>query len=142
MDRNTIKITVTVILVNLSIGNGILFLGGLNSFNEDVNYPLMIGMSVACIVFYILFFRYSKFENYNTFKLILTSVLSCMTILFIGNSLALMFKEPISEVIDNLPAAIFMGMMGIMIFFPVSLILGLLNFSIITYLKRRKTNEN
>jgi len=66
-----------------------------------------------------------------------------MTILFFGNFLALLFKEPITEVFGNLLAAIVMGIMGNIIFFPVSLILGLLNFGLTIYLqKRKKMNIN
>jgi len=132
------KTTLTVILTNLIIGNGILFFGGRNSFGESVNYPLIIGMSIACIIFYILFFKYSHFETFGNLKLILLSVLGCMTIIFLGNLFALLIKEPISEVLSNIPATIFMGIMGNILMFPISLILALTNFGIITYLK---TNE-
>ncbi|KIA90199.1 hypothetical protein [Kaistella jeonii] len=133
--KNTIgkKISLAIILTNLTIGNGILFFGGKSSFGESVNYPLMAGMSIACIVFYIVFFKYSNFEIYGRLKLILLSVLSCMIIIFIGNFFALLIKEPINEVLSNIPATIFMGIMGNILMFPISLILGLTNFGIITY---------
>ena len=135
MNTTETKITLIIILTNLIIGNGILFFGGKSSFEESVNYPLMIGMSITCILFYFLFFKYSDFETYSNLKLILYSILICMTIIFFGNLFALLIKEPISEVVNNIPATIFMGIMGNVIFFPISLILGLLNFGIITYLK-------
>ena len=133
----TTKITLTIIIVNLIIGNGILFFGGKNSFGESVNYPLMTGMSIACITYYFLFFKYSNFENYGNPKLILLSVLSCMAIIFFGNFFALLIKDPISEVSSNIPATIFMGIMGNILMFPISLILGLTNFGIITYLNKK-----
>ncbi|MDR6969579.1 hypothetical protein J2X31_003612 [Flavobacterium arsenatis] len=131
------KTTLTIILTNLIIGNGILFFGGKSSFGQDVNYSLMVGMSIACVVFYFLFFRYSGFETYSNLKLILLSVLSCMAIVFLGNLFALLIKEPINEVLSNLPATLLMGIMGNILLFPISLILGLLNFGIITYLKSK-----
>ena len=137
MNPIKMKITLTIILTNLIIGNGILFLGGKSSFGEDVNYSLMIGMSIACIIFYLLFFKYSNFETYNNIKLILLSIFSCMTIIFFGNLFALLIKEPISEVVNNLSATVFMGIMGNIILLPISLILGIINFGIITYLKAK-----
>ena len=56
---------------------------------------------------------------------------------FFGNIFALLIKEPINEVVNNLYATVFMGIMGNVILLPVSLTLGLLNFGIITYLKTK-----
>lgn len=137
MHTTETKITLIIILTNLIIGNGILFLGGKSSFGENVNYSLMTGMSIVCIIFYLLFFKYSNFETYSNLKLILVSFLSCMTIIFFGNLFALLMKEPISEVVNNSSATIFMGIMGNVILLPVSLTLGLLNFGIITNLKTK-----
>jgi hypothetical protein len=125
-------------LTNLIIGNGILFLGGKSSFGKDINYFLMIGMSIACIIFYFLFFKYSHFETYNNLKIMLLSVISCMIIIFFGNLLALLAKGPTNEIISNIPTVILMGIMGNIILFPISLLLGFLNFLIITYLKMKK----
>lgn len=137
---NTIRteITLTIILTNLIIGNGFLFISGKSSSPEDINYYLMAGMSIACVILYFLFFKYSDFETFGNLKLILVSVLSCMAIIFLGNSFAILIKEPINEVFSNIPVTIFMGIMGNILFFPISLILGLLNFGLITYLKTKK----
>ena len=97
----------------------------------------MTGMSIACIIFYLLFFKFTNFETYHNLKLIIASVLSCMTIILFGNFLALLIKEPINEIISNIPATIFMGIMGNVVMFPISLILGLMNFGLITYLKTK-----
>ena len=131
------KITFVIILTNLLIGNGILFLGGKSSFGESVNYPLMVGMSITCTIFYLLFFKYSNYQTYSSLKLILVSILSCMAIIFLGNVLALFIKEPINEVLNNLVATIFMGIMGNIILLPISIALGLLNYGIVTFLKTR-----
>lgn len=131
------KIASITILTNLIIGNGLLFLGGKSSFGEHVNYSLMVGMSIVCIVFYFLFFKYSKFEGYSMLKLILISIVSCMIIIFFGNLLALLINQPVNEVINNIPAAVFMGLMGNIILLPISITLGLLNSGIINYLKTK-----
>lgn len=131
------KVCLAIILTNLLIGNGILFFGGKSSFGESVNYPLMAGMSIACIVFYVLFFKYSNFEIYGRLKLIFLSVLSCVIIIFTGNFFALLIEEPVNEVLENIPAALFMGMMGNILMFPISLVLGLTNFGIITYFTKK-----
>ncbi|WP_165749987.1 hypothetical protein [Cellulophaga sp. Z1A5H] len=132
------KIAATLITSNLILGNGILFIGGKSSFTEAVNYPLMGGMSMACIILYTLFFYYSKFETYSKFKLILLSVLSCMAIILLGCWCTVLLKEPIAEFFTNIPTALLMGIMGNIMFFPVSIILGLLNFGIISYYKNKK----
>lgn len=121
-----IKITLIVILTNLIIGNTILYICGIG----DLNYPLMIGMSMACIMFYFLFFRYSNFRRYSHLKLILISIFSCMMILLLGNLFAIFIYDP-EDAIDNILAAIFMGIVGNFIFFPVVFFLGLLNYVIL-----------
>ena len=131
------RITLTIIITNLTIGNGILFFGGKSSFEGSLNYPLMIGMSIACIIFYFLFFKYSEFAIFGHLKLILMCVLSCMAVIFFGNFFALLIKEPVDEVVTNITATIFMGIMGNILMFPISLILGLTNFGIITYLIKK-----
>lgn len=132
------KITLIIILTNLIIGNGILLISGKSSFTEDVNYFLMTGMSIVCIIFYFLFFKYSNFEIFGNSKLILISILSCMVILFLGNAIAILIKKPIYEAISNIPATILMGIIGNILFFPIILVMGLLNFGVITYLKNEK----
>lgn len=132
------RIASIIILTNLIIGNGFLLVSGKSSFSEDVNLFLMTGMSIACIIFYSLFFKYSNFETFGNFKLILISILSCMVILFMGNAIAILIKEPISEAISNIPVAVLMGIIGNMVFFPVLLAIGLLNFGLIAYLKTKE----
>lgn len=132
------KITSRVIIINLVIGNTTPYIGGKSSFGTMVNYPLMVGMSVACIVLYILFFNFLHFENYTKSKLFVASILSCMMIVFLGNSFALFIKEPIMELFYNFGATVIMGIMGNVVLFPFSLILGLMNFLVINYLNETK----
>lgn len=131
------KKTLLIILFNLVIGNGILFFAGKSSFNENINYALMIGMSLACALFYLLVFKYSNVETFGNLKLILLNVLGCVIIIFFGNLFALLIKEPIKEVLTNLPATIFMGIMANILMFPISIIMALINFLIIIYLRNR-----
>lgn len=131
------KIAFIIISANLIIGNSILFLGAKSSFGENINYPLMMGMSIVCTVCYLLFFHFSNYQTYSTLKLIMVSILSCMAIIFFGNLLALFIKEPITEVLGNLFATVFMGIIGNIILLPISIALGLLNYGIITYLRSR-----
>ena len=130
------KMMFIVITFNLITGNAILLIGGKISFDGNVNYFLMTGMSLACIIVYFLFFNYSNFEKYSHLKLILLSVLSCIVIVFLGNLIALLIYEP-KEALSNLPATLFMGILGNIIMFPISVILGLLNFGIMTYIKKK-----
>ena len=134
MDTTKQKTAFTVIAINLIIGNSLLFIGG--SSARDVNYALMAGMSIACTTMYFLFFKYINFEKFSKLKLFFISVLTCMIIIFVGNSLAVIINQSIVELISNIPAMIFMGMMGNILFFPVSIIIGLMNFVIITHLKK------
>ncbi|WP_158974274.1 hypothetical protein [Cellulophaga sp. L1A9] len=132
------KTAFAIIIINLILGNGILFIGGKSSFTEEVNYALMGGMSMACILFYSLFFYYSAYETYSKFKLILLSILSCICVIFLGCCFTVLLKEPLEEFFRTIPAALLMGMMGNIMFFPVSILLGLLNFGIISYFKTQK----
>jgi len=136
------RIAFIIILTNLIIGNGILFIGGKSSFTESVNYPLMGGMSIACTLFYILFFKFSSFETFKNLKLAIYSVLGCMVIVFFGNFFAVIIKEIVDQITLGVPvnlnilATIVMGIMGNIIMFPISLLLGVLNFILIIYLKK------
>jgi len=56
----------------------------------------------------------------------------------LGNFLGLLISQPLGEVLDSWPAAIFMGMVGNAIVFPLSLLIGILNFVIINYFKKIK----
>lgn len=52
----------------------------------------MLGMSKACIVFYFMFFKYLNFETFGNLKLILLSILGCMTVIFLGNLFVRLIK--------------------------------------------------
>ncbi len=152
MKKIETKITLVIILINLLLGNRFLYFGGHSSFSGDINYALMAGMSITTIVIYYLFFKFSDFQNYGHLKLLLACILNCMIIIFVGNSIAVLIVD---EAIgfSKIPKLILMGIMGNIVMFWVSLIFGILNFVIITSLKKsvetnytltnknKKTNE-
>ena len=130
------KLPIIIILTNLIVGNGLLLLGGRSSSGQEVNYDLMLGMSVACIAFFLLFFKYSNYRKYSKLKLILISIISCMGIIFIGNSIALLINQPFSDLLQNIHATIFMGVTGNIIMLPISILLGFVNFALISFFKK------
>lgn len=139
-----LKTALIIILTNLIIGNGILYVQGKSSYEGNVEYPIMIGISITCVVFYILFFRYSKFQTYRKIKLLFVSILNYIFIAFLGIFFTILITEPISitkpinEIVDKLSLVLYSaGFVGSLIMLPISLILGLLNFGMITYLKQR-----
>jgi len=138
MTTSGMKTMSTVIISNLIVGNAVLYFGGRSSFEGTPNYPLMVGLSAACVGIYFLFFRFSDYRNYSRLKLFLCSVLCCICIVFLGNFLGLLISQPLGEVLNSWPAAIFMGMLGNAIVFPLSLLIGILNFGIINYFKKIK----
>ncbi|MBA5793080.1 hypothetical protein H1R17_09075 [Flavobacterium sp. xlx-214] len=134
-----IKITFFTILCNLLIGNGIFYIA-----NSDF-YLLMICMSISCIVIYSLFFRFFRFENYSTIKLLGVSILNCMCILLLGVLLAVIgtiiqegFAETpgTNDISQLLAASTFMGLMGSIIFFPVNIVLGVFNFVLLLIVQK------
>lgn len=141
MSKSTLKIFITVTVSNLIIGNGILWIGGLHSFTGEINYHLMAGLSIACVIIQYLFFLYLKFQNYRNTKLFIISVLWSSLIIFFGNSITLLISKPIKELSDNFPAFIVMGLMSVIIMFPLALVIGLLNFLIIIYCKNKFQKE-
>ncbi|GGG63780.1 hypothetical protein [Epilithonimonas arachidiradicis] len=141
MHRYLSKISTFVILTNLIIGNLVLFIGGKSSFTGNINYPLMAGMSIACIIFYILFFRLANYIRYSSVKLLLVCIISCMIIIFAGNFIGLLITERMNGTSSNFGPAIFMGIVGNILMLPVSLLLGVINFGIIKYFTRNKAKN-
>lgn len=122
--KNTIILY--TILTNLFAGNAILFFAGSASFAGNINYSLMITMSITCIIVYLLVLKYLNLQNYTLPKLVLVSILCCMVIIFFGNTIAL-FLTHSSGFLSNLLPALVMGIAGNIILFPVSIVMGLLN---------------
>lgn len=116
-----------ILLTNLILGNLLLWLGGSASFEGQVNYYLMSGMSIACVFVYLLAFACLPLEKYGTLQLILLSIACCMVIILIGNTLALGLHEP-DDFWSHPMAIIFMGIAGNLVLLPVSIGMGLLNW--------------
>lgn len=116
------KLIVYTILSNLLVGNAILLWAGLGANDSNVNYTLMLGMSIACTVVYLFAFNYLNFQGYTLLKMSLISILCCMTIILLGNSIALSIQDP-----GGFLPTIMMGIFGNVVLFPVSITLGLLN---------------
>ncbi|SHE64074.1 hypothetical protein [Pedobacter caeni] len=120
------KVLLYTILTNLLAGNTILILAGLASSTGEINYWLMLGLSAACILVYAAVFKYVNLQKFSTLKLGITSVLCCMLIITLGNSIALLLKDP-ADFAGNLGPVLFMAIAGNIILFPLSVGIGLLN---------------
>lgn len=123
------KVAFLIIILNLLIGNLILFVGGNYSSTGNVNVSLMFGLSISCILVYGFFFQWGKIENQKTFKLILQNIFCCIIIIFLGNAFALL-SEDFREVSSNIVAVLLMGFVGNLIMFPISVLIGLMNFAL------------
>lgn len=115
-------IILSAILMNLAIGNGILYYAGSDPYSPNINYTLMLGMSIACIIVYLLVFRYADFQKHFVPKLAVISIMCCMVIILLGNAIAVTIESP-----GNLLATLMMGIFGNIVLLPVSIVLGLLN---------------
>ncbi len=126
-----LKITITIILIHLLIGNGF-FLSVGN--NQSINYNLILGMSISTIVLYFMFFYFSNFENYGNIKLFFATIINCIIIIISGNLIAIAIYE--GEIsIYQIPKYLFMGILGNIIMFPFVLGFGIIDFIIIKTLK-------
>jgi heme/copper-type cytochrome/quinol oxidase subunit 4 len=121
------RICLIILLTNLILGNLLLWLGGSASFAGEVNYYLMLGMSIACVIVYLVVFAFLPLETYGTLHLILLSIACCMLIILIGNTLALALHEP-DDFWKHPVAIIFMGLAENLVLLPVSIGMGLLNW--------------
>lgn len=120
------KVLQYTILTNLLGGNAILILAGLASSTGEINYWLMLGLSTACILVYVAVFKSVSLQKFSTLKLGVTSVLCCMLIITLGNSIALLLRDP-ADFAGNLGPVLFMAIAGNIIMFPLSVVIGLLN---------------
>ena len=120
------------ILTNLLLGNGIIFGGGIHS--NSVNWHLMIGMTLSCILCYLLVFRYINFRNWHVLKVLILSLLTCVFIVLIGCSFASVVTSFFSVetgflniVFKGLIIGFFLGLVGNVLMFPVTITMGIAN---------------
>lgn len=130
MDKRTIVFY--CILSNLLLGNAIIYWGGAHS--NSVNWHLMIGMTLSCILCYLLVFRYINFKSWNVLKILLLSLLTCVFIELIGCSFASVVTASLSNetgffyiVFKGLLIGFFMGIMGNILMFPITIAMGIAN---------------
>lgn len=123
-----------IIILNLLIGNGILF------FSPDSpNYYLMVGMSIACICSYTIFFTVFDICKTAIPLLLVASVICCIIIVLLGcmiassiTSIDLHKASSLTDVlfINNM-VGIVMAIMGNILVFPFTVSMGGGNFLLI-----------
>lgn len=120
------------ILSNLLVGNGIVYLWA--SSSSSVNWDLMIGMSLSCILCYLFIFKYINLKSWNIIKLMFFSIFACVVIELIGCSFASVVtglkKEESDYFFDTLKGlgiGLFLGVLGNILMFPITITMGVLN---------------
>ncbi|SHF91269.1 hypothetical protein [Dysgonomonas macrotermitis] len=126
------------ILLNLIVGNSILFFG-----TDSPNYYLMVGMSVACISGYCVLYCAFPIEKMPVPVLLLLSVLTCIVIellgCFIASSLTSLEQARIislGDIFINNIVGLVLGILGNILMFPVTIVLGVANFGLLLFYVR------
>lgn len=129
MDKRIIVLL--CIFTNLLVGNGIIYLWA--SSSGSVNWNLMIGMSLSCILCYLVVFKYINFRNWHILNVLLLSLLTCVVIELIGCSFAAVItgsgleSNLLYNTLKGLVVGFFMGIMGNLLMFPITITLGIAN---------------
>lgn len=130
MDRRSIVLF--CILSNLLVGNGIVFFW--SSYSGSINWDLMIGMTLSCILSYLLVFRYINFKKWSFLALLILSLLTCVFIELVGCSFASVVTGfrggnvySIYTVFKGLGVGFFLGIMGNILMFPITIGMGVAN---------------
>ncbi|PXV69277.1 hypothetical protein CLV62_101546 [Dysgonomonas alginatilytica] len=120
------------IFSNLLLGNGIIYWWA--SSSASINWDLMIGMSLSCVLCYLFIFKYINFKSWNIIKLMFFSIFTCVVIELIGCSFASVVtglkKEESDYFFDTLKGlgiGFFLGIMGNILMFPITITMGVLN---------------
>nr|WP_297162620.1 hypothetical protein [uncultured Dysgonomonas sp.] len=120
------------IFSNLLIGNGIIFCW--SSYGGSVNWDLMIGMTLSCVLCYLFVFRYIHFKKWSFLKMLILSLLTCVAIELIGCSFASVvtgFKignvDSFYTVVKGLGVGFILGIIGNLLMFPITIIMGAAN---------------
>ncbi len=120
------------IFSNLLVGNGIIFCW--SSYGGSVNWDLMIGMSLSCILCYLLVFRYINFKKWSFLKILILSLLTCVAIQLVGCSFASVVTglskgdvNSIYTIFMGLGVGFVLGIIGNMLMFPITIIMGAAN---------------
>ncbi|QIK54994.1 hypothetical protein G7051_11860 [Dysgonomonas sp. HDW5B] len=120
------------IFSNLLVGNGIIFCW--SWYGGSVNWDLMIGMSLSCILCYLLVFRYINFKKWSFLKILILSLLTCVAIQLVGCSFASVVtgfrKDDVNflyTIFMGLGVGFVLGIIGNMLMFPITIIMGAAN---------------
>lgn len=120
------------IFSNLLVGNGIIFCW--SSYGGSVNWDLMIGMTLSCILCYLLVFRYINFKKWSFLKILILSLLTCVAIQLVGCSFASVVtgfrKDDVNSlytIFMGLGVGFVLGIIGNMLMFPITIIMGAAN---------------
>ena len=120
------------IFSNLLVGNGIIFCW--SSYGGLVNWDLMIGMTLSCILCYFLVFRYINFKKWSFLKILILSLLTCVAIELIGCSFASVVTgfrignvNSLYTIFKGLGVGFVLGIMGNILMFPITIIMGVAN---------------
>ena len=121
------------IATNLVAGNLWLLIGGRTPYYENpyssVNFRLMIGASIACIVCYLFLFAKIQPATRNLFLLWLLSLAACFAIAMLGNTIAmfLLGAESIGDVLKHIITGLLTGFIGAFLFFPFIIPMSIIN---------------
>lgn len=120
------------IFSNLLVGNGIIFCW--SWYGGSVNWDLMIGMTLSCILCYLLVFRYINFKKWSFLKILILSLLTCVAIQLVGCSFASVVtgfrKDDVNSlytIFMGLGVGFVLGIIGNMLMFPITIIMGAAN---------------
>ncbi len=137
-----IQPALTVIVANIIVGNIILI-------HDNWNISLALGMTLACILVYTLFFGIVDVTRKKMLPVLFLSILLCSLIIILGNSFAMIIEKlrgnpNLDKVMCEfgyfIIASLITGLIGSLFLFPVVLGMGLMNFIIIFYFSKRKTS--
>ncbi len=130
MDKHSVILF--CIFSNLLVGNGIIFCW--SWYGGSVNWDLMIGMTLSCILCYLLVFRYINFKKWSFLKILILSLLTCVAIQLVGCSFASVVtgfrKDDVNSlytIFIGLGVGFVLGIIGNMLMFPITIIMGAAN---------------
>ena len=130
MDKHSVILF--CIFSNLLVGNGIIFCW--SWYGGSVNWDLMIGMTLSCILCYLLVFRYINFKKWSFLKILILSLLTCVAIQLVGCSFASVVtgfrKDDVNflyTIFMGLGVGFVLGIIGNMLMFPITIIMGAAN---------------
>lgn len=130
MDKRSVLLY--CILSNLLVGNGIVFCW--SSIGRSVNWDLMIGMTLSCILCYLLVFKNINFRKWHIILVLLLSILTCIVIELIGCAFASVVTgfgmgnvNSFYTIFKGLAVGFLLGILGNILIFPITITIGIAN---------------